>query len=940
MSKQKESGIRAVQWRLDELERQRQLLEQRLDELMDLDSVDVELEAKLRTRQPEERQRIVDGIYLGERPTTEAACLNLYRRVIAARSGQSVPRGILPDFSGILMEEEHKPVDFTRLQVRLETDILVPEKLISRGLRALLHEESGVFQPADITAWSRDDEEADGKIRRVNILELIVLRHNQVLLGGPGTGKTALLYFLANALAQGGEEALPYWPASMREHLPILVSLRELGAWLREQGRDESPGASLIWSYLLFDLHERNLNFMDRILLRILENGGFLFLIDGLDEVPMDLFETVRDSIADCALRYPNGRFLVSCRQDFYYIRENRLAPEHWRITRLAPFDPEQSRRFLKLWQGEQVGGETLSESSREEQGKALHALLQQPPWREAAANPMHLTLLMLLHGQTGQLPESVPQIYEQAMALLLWGRGRPGPTGEEETLTGLLRQVGCDRNDLLMLLENLCFQGCTDGRPDPPWNSCGFFEEETLIKALVDLNPQGYLDWAQHMTSRLSRGGTLLVRAKSDLFALLYRAFGEYLAGAGLAHRANYLSEATALIGTCHAWREILLHSTAILIHNQREVERPRQLADKLRPPQIPENDCDWRRVALSGKILTMIGGRRLQAMESGSTQLQQIRQWLAVLLECGALTPEERAEVGDTLAELGDTRFEESHKHLPLFFGGEREKALGLVGISSGPFIMGSVRPEDLEAEADERGNVSLIEIGYKYWMFRYPVTVAQFQAFLEADGYGLREWWSGPGWDWCKQHKRQAPTDWEKQHLFANRPVIGVSWHEAMAYAAWLDAYMRQKAGQIPANYIVRLPTEAEWERAARGKTGRRYTWGERWNPNYANAQGNIGHATAVGLFPGGGTTQGIMDMAGNVFEWTQTAYEPYPYQADDGRNDLEPGGYRVARGGSWLRDSSCTRATYRLKCHHELARMDIGFRLVLSRAEGIV
>jgi len=934
-TKQKEIGIRAIQVRLEELERQRALLEHRLGELVDADSTDSEAEQLPGSRKGK-RHRIIDGIFLGDRPATVAACIDVYRNVVASRTDQFVLRGITPDFSGLYIGQD-RLLDFKRLYVGMETEVQAPETVISQCLRAILHDEGSVFHPADVTAWSTIDTERDSdvRIRRIQATEMVVLRRHQVLIGPPGAGKTAFVNFIANALARRDEQYLAYWPAEMREHLPILISARNLAAWMTDEGKTYKPDASLVWAYILRDLRERNLGFMDRTLLQLLEAGKFLFLLDGLDEVPSDTREAVRDSIADCANRYPDGRFLITSRQDSYQTSPYRLDEDRWPVTKLAPFSAEQIGRFLKLWYGELVSDGTIGNVTGEESIRQLSAQLRQPEWCELAGNPLLLTNMARIYLYDGTLPVSRAQLYERTIAMLMWSWERHDPVSGNN-LTGLLRQIGHDRNDLIILLERLCFQICSTGKDGRELGQCGVIREETLINALLRMHPEGHLDWAQKIVAILSQRGSLFMSGQPDSLSLFHRSFAEYFAGAHLAHAADYPVQATALVGKCNSAREIILHSVGYLVSNQRELERPLLLVERLRPEEIPEKDLDWQRVAISGEALSEIGLMRVRECESGPDYLEKTKKWLAVLIECGALTSEERSDVGDILSRLGDPRFEESQARLPLWFGGEREKALGLVGVNPGLFIMGS-RSDDPDANADEHGNPPQIGIDQKFWMFRYPVTVAQYQAFIDAKGYETRNLWTGSGWEWLKRSKQTLPLQWQAQRFFTNRPVVGVTWYEAAAYAAWLNIQLRQKSGQVPVNYGIRLPTEAEWERAARGSTGNRYVWGERWNNNYANTQARIGHATAVGIFPDGTTSKGIMDLMGNVFEWCQSRYRSYPYNPHDGRNDFEPTGPRVARGGSWLRDSSCTRAPFRMRCNPDLAEIDIGFRLVLSHIE---
>ena len=150
-----------------------------------------------------------------------------------------------------------------------------------------------------------------------------------------------------------------------------------------------------------------------------------------------------------------------------------------------------------------------------------------------------------------------------------------------------------------------------------------------------------------------------------------------------------------------------------------------------------------------------------------------------------------------------------------------------------------------------------------------------------------------------------QRQRSNWREEQRIHFNRPVYGVCWFEAQAYCRWLDEKIRQleRIEWIESDYHVRLPSEAEWEKAARAGDLRRYAWGDEWSDKRANANIEISRVSSVGMYPRGANPQELHDLSANVWEWTRSVYAPYPYDPKKVKSSAsKPGDRLVLRGSS--------------------------------------
>lgn len=268
-------------------------------------------------------------------------------------------------------------------------------------------------------------------------------------------------------------------------------------------------------------------------------------------------------------------------------------------------------------------------------------------------------------------------------------------------------------------------------------------------------------------------------------------------------------------------------------------------------------------------------------------------------------------RGGVGQELVPEGDKI---------LSYKGSREGAI-VIGdmefmlIPNGKFIMGS-RDDDKDADDDEKPQHT-VEIPYDYWLARFTVTNEQYNAFVKA------------------RKGKHPVAGWEEKR---DHPVVNVSWLDAMEYVRWLNAEMRPALQSDPrfAGLVLRLPTEAEWEKAARGAYGNIYPWGNEFDKSRCNsAESGKRDTMPVNAFPNGASPYGCEQMAGNVWEWTHTLFEKYPYAPDPRReNENDKSGSRVLRGGSFLSYRQFVRSARRNGDYPDYRNDDFGFRVCLA------
>ncbi|MFY9820655.1 MAG: SUMF1/EgtB/PvdO family nonheme iron enzyme [Thermoanaerobaculia bacterium] len=723
----------------------------------------------------------------------------------------------------------------------------------------------------------------------VPVLELLQRHDGLVLLGDPGAGKTTFLKVLALALASGQGEAL-----GLGGRLPILLPLAAYANALAD--RDVSLDAFIARYYE----DERKIQVpLGALLEQALQRGSALLLLDGLDEVrDAGRRHLVVDRVRDFYSRHRQAgkggnRFVLTSRIVGY--REVRLAAEGLAEATLVDFDDEEIEEFLSKWTvsiEKAVGGETevARAKAERERGELQAAVRVNPGVRSLASNPLLLTILALMKRGGIALPDRRVELYKNYVETLLkhWNLARSlaGRSGREVDLVETLKVL-----EPLALWMHEVSPGV------------GLVKEGELLRKLESLCAgRGHADAAH-----AAEGFLLDVRDHSSLllsrgehhYGFIHLTFQEYLAAVALARKARegavVLIKALAPHVGEAPWHEVVVLTVAHLAIIDQWEQAASEVVEGLLglAPGPPGEAAVWM-----GEAVADAGPGAVTA----ACRKKVVAALLDTLGAAGRVEPARRAAAGKALAAVGDPRPEVM-----------TVEAMELRTVPAGPFHMGS-EEGDPNGYKDERPAHDC-DLPYEYRIGRYPVTVAQFREYVDATG--------------------KMPGDLDSLRGPGNHPVVSVSWSEALAFCRWLEGRWR-KEDRLPEGWRVVLPSEAEWEKAARGTDGRSYPWAGGFDPDRANTwEAKVQDVSAVGCFPGGASPWGCEEMSGNVWEWTRSAWKDYPYVAADGREDLEASSQslRVVRGGSCFGDARLARCAFRFRSEPGFRLDGRGFRVVV-------
>jgi formylglycine-generating enzyme required for sulfatase activity len=776
---------------------------------------------------------------------------------------------------------------------------------------------------------------------RISALAQLDRHARLVLLGDPGSGKSAFVNFVALCMAGeilGRDDAnLHYLTELLPQEnrlqawthgalLPVRVILRDFAArGLPQTG--ERATMKHLWGFIVSELEDMGLGNYEGFMAQRLREEGGLLLLDGLDEVPEAerRREQIKQAVEGFAAAFPKCRILVTARTYAYQSQAWRLAGFEEAV--LAPFDLGQIQYFVDRWYTHIAQLRRLHRDDAQGRAELLKQAIRSSERLQAlAGRPLLLTLMASLHAwRGGSLPERRESLYADTVDLLLDWWESPKVVHDAEG-SPVLRQpslaewLRVDRERVRNLLERLAYEAHA-GQLDLV-GTADVLEDE-LVRDLLrvsqnpDVRPQRLVQYLGQRTGLLTPRGV-------GVYTFPHRTLQEYLAACHLTGYEYPDKVAELARSDPNRWREVALLSGAKAARGTASAVW--SLVDALCYRYLSEyesqSDPDAWGALVAGQAL--VENADLERIsERNQAKVERVRTHLVHIMEKGKLPAVDRTAVGRVLAKLGD----------PRRGVGLREDGLPDIvwcEVPAGPFMMESI-DEDEIAHSNEKPQHEY-EIEQPYAISRYPVTNAQYAAFVQVGGYTERRYWTEAGWAWREDQDISDPEDYGAPFNLPNHPVVGVSWLESLAFCCWLTERLRER-GQIDRDQEIGLPTEPQWEKAAHGEDRRSYPWGDDPSPDRANyADTGIGTTSAAGCFPGGASPYGVLDLSGNVWEWC-SPYHSYPHDSSDARRDMEDNIECAVRGGSYQESFEIIRCSSRQQLTAGYRAPDVGFRIVV-------
>lgn len=795
------------------------------------------------------------------------------------------------------------------------------------------------------------------KGKYLSLLDAIYEYRHLVLLGTAGSGKSTFINYIAYNLAlrnvstQFTSASNQFQQLIDEKLIPIVIRVIDLALYLKQNPMfDQSP--NVVWSYIKSKLEKDNLEFAEDALRQALETGNVFLFFDGLDEVASSIMRIqINILIQAFATRYPKCHVLITCRITAYQpptefeTVDLRLPTSDFPHIEVAAFSESKIKDFIANWYKELARLGIVNNSKVGLTSRRLIQTIEALDLEQLAKTPLLLMVIVLVHNYKGYISSKRAILFEDIIEILLW-QWEQKKANDSKTLqlTELLIQAQLTDKDLRKALSKLSYEMYEQLEQSTVIDDMLLRIGELKLEKTLAFLKGNDRNWASDVIKAIKTRSGLLVEREPEVFTFPHRSFQDYMVATHLSSVPDFVRRCTELLDRATWWKDIIILACERIITLQGDLEKPLNLAAELIFYDDEIREFIPHKIWVAADILAVLGVERVKESSLASLLLKRIRGKIQRIVTSCLMLPLERASCIETLYRIGDER---AGIGICRIIDGIMLPDLQFSYIPRGAFLMGS---DTQDSNSEDEHPLHEVLIDYGYFVSVYPVTVCQFEVFMKATSYKLIA----------------------KDSLYApgNHPVVWVTMDDALAYCRWINEMMRAKTdffSHFSDDTMVTIPSEAEWEKAARGGLeipekpllfrgsiqsphpdelrkldliknpipSRKYPWGQNIDIRKANySVSGINRTCPVGIFTEGISPYGLLDMSGNVWEWTRSEFKSYRYDATDGRESLRSKRMKTMRGGSFFNESNFQTVSCRWRNGPTHFGNNRGFRVIIG------
>ncbi|MBD3373612.1 SUMF1/EgtB/PvdO family nonheme iron enzyme [candidate division KSB1 bacterium] len=701
---------------------------------------------------------------------------------------------------------------------------------------------SSLYVPTPTTPWgSRAKKEKQQEEHDKVYLLLDRLGKESLYVSGiAGCGKSTLCRWVAYLITRGTmpeqeifraeKPVIEQFPSELKEKLPLLIPLREFWPYLPHQSRQDASSIQELERALKYWSEKKLTGITANAVVQFIQNGRAVLLFDGMDEVPESTGEgetlyyprrMLVHGLAEAIKSWQNAGNRIMLTSRPYGLRQEEVKMLSLPQAEIVDLPFPLQELYIRRWFNALEYKDDMADHM-------LAHLQERQELAPLTGNPVLLMAMCSLYPQGKRLPQDKSELYKMTIDRLLFNRYKTN--NEVKRNHERLSVIAYSMHTGLWLQEQ---------EWSKPRAEIGYTGIEKVLSNYLPANlfQETGLKSVQDVREELLSRSGLLVGKGDDRASFYHLTFQEYLAARRMVQMScDALYEKIVQHGGTPAWRQTLAFAFGSALQDALSSERAAMLIQRLvQTASLQQLD----HLVVLGDLIEI-----LYLKEENPLSDQLIKPFRTLCLEAikNEVDLKKRFDLACVLGIVGDPRLQTDLRKPPL----------GYAEIPAGRYPVGEGKKQkELKS----------------FLLSTYPVTHGQYRLFVEDGGYEekCKHFWTDEGWQWLEQNQIKEPRLWH--HGFwngENFPVVGVSWYEADAFCKWAGG---------------RLPTEWEWEAAARGPKGLEFPWGDNWEKeNCNNSRIGLNRTSPVGLFPSGRSKAfGLEDMSGNVWEWTDSWYD---------------------------------------------------------------